>query len=396
MAKKSITTAQVHGTRALCRVDFNVPLENGVVQDDTRIRAALPTITWLREHGAIVILCSHLGRPKGTVVDDLRLTPVARRLEQLLGSPVTATSDIVGDDARRAVESARAGDVVLLENLRFDPREEADDPAFARELASLADIYVDDAFGAAHRAHASTHAVATLLPAYAGLLMQREIEVLGRLLDAPERPFAAIIGGAKVSDKLSVLRNLTHTIDTLLIGGGMANTFLLSQGIDVGTSLVEDDQITTAKDMLAEAGQHGVTVMLPTDAVVAPSIDADHGRVVDIDQIERNDAIFDVGPATAQAFAEAVTQHKTVFWNGPLGVAERPAFANGTETVARAVASSAGFTVIGGGDSIAAIEALGLADRIDHISTGGGAALEFLEGKQLPGLAVIPEANDDE
>ena len=392
MSKRSLKSADVRGKRVLCRVDFNVPMADGQITDDTRIKAALPTITWLREHGARVILCSHLGRPKGTVVEALRLAPVGQRLGELLGIDVTTASDVAGDDARRAAASLHDSDVMLLENLRFEPGEEKNDPDFARQLASLADLYVDDAFGAAHRAHASTEGVAHVLPAYLGLLMQQEIDALSRLLDNPATPFVAIIGGAKVSDKIEVLEHLVDRVSALLIGGGMANTFLLATGHDIGASLAEPDLIDRARQILGTARAAGVEVGLPTDVVVARQIEDDAGTAVAVDSIGDR-AVFDIGPATAEAYASQVAGARTVFWNGPLGVAENPAFAAGTRTVAQAVANARGLTVIGGGDSIAAIEALGLADRIDHISTGGGASLEFLEGKQLPGIAVIPDAD---
>ncbi len=392
MNPRQVTSADVQGKRVLCRVDFNVPLKNGSITDDTRIRSALPTITWLREHGARVILCSHLGRPKGKVVDTLRLAPVAERLGELLGTPVTSLTETTGPEAQHAIDAMQDGDIVLLENLRFDPREEANDPALAKELGALADIYVNDAFGAAHRAHASTEGVAHVLPSYTGFLIQAELEALGKLLTAPERPFIAIIGGAKVSDKLAVLQNLLSRVDALLIGGGMANTFLLAQGFEVGQSLVEPDLVDTARKLLEDAATAKVDIVLPSDVVVAPSIEADSGYATATDQIDRNLAVFDIGPGSAEGYARLIEGARTVFWNGPLGVAENPAFANGTATVARAVAASAGYTVIGGGDSVAAIEQLGLADQIDHISTGGGASLEFLEGRELPGLAAIPEA----
>jgi phosphoglycerate kinase len=387
-----MTDIDVTGKRVLCRVDFNVPLSDGQIEDDTRVRAALPTVEWLVSHKARVILCSHLGRPKGEVVEKLRLTPVAERLASLLGKPVTALDATTGPDVEATVSGMQDGDVVLLENLPFDPREEANDPAFARELAALADLYVNDAFGAAHRAHASTEGVAHLLPASLGLLMQREIDALSALLEEPGHPFVAIIGGAKVSDKLAVLQNLLDRVDHLLIGGGMANTFLLAKGHEVGKSLVERDLVDTAKDLITEAERRNVSIGLPTDVVVATSIEADLGDTVGLDAIDAEQAIFDIGPESAAAYADIIAGAKTVFWNGPLGVAENPAFANGTATVARAVAQANGFTVIGGGDSVSAIEHLGLAGKIDHISTGGGASLEFLEGKSLPGIAAIPEA----
>jgi len=392
MARRSITDADVRGQRVLCRVDFNVPIRDGQIEDDTRIRSALPTIEWLTAHGAKVILGSHLGRPKGKAIDNLRLGPVGGRLADLTGKPVTSLTEITGAAVKAVVDGMAEGEVVLLENLRFDPREEANDPSLARELAGLADLYVNDAFGAAHRAHASTEGVAHLLPAFAGLLMQAEIEALTKLLDAPEQPFVAIIGGAKVSDKMDVLRNLLPQVDALLIGGGMANTFLLAQGVAVGTSLVEPDLVDVASELIAAARDQGVEIGLPVDVVLATSIDATAGDKAPIDAILNDSAIFDIGPETAAEYASVIRNARTILWNGPLGVAENPAFAAGTATVASAVAKSGGYTVIGGGDSVAAIQQLGLADRIDHISTGGGASLEFLEGKTLPGIAAIPEA----
>lgn len=391
MTKRSITSAEVRGRRVLCRVDFNVPLKNGEITDDTRIRSALPTITWLRDHGARIVLCSHLGRPRGHVRDELRLAPVGDHLGALLDQAITVLPTTIGAEARDAVSGLENGEIALLENLRFDPREEENDPMFAAELAELGDIYVNDAFGAAHRAHASTEGVAHILPAYLGLLMQREVTTLSRLLDDPETPFAAIIGGAKVSDKIAVLENLVNRVDALLIGGGMANTFLLAQGHHVGTSLVERDQVETALGIIETAKTRNVDLLLPTDVVVAWDIVAREGVVKSLDEISPNDAIFDIGPESAQAYAGLISTQKTILWNGPLGVAENPAFANGTRIVAEAVAGADGFTVIGGGDSVAAVEHLGLADDIDHISTGGGASLEFLEGKTLPGIAAIPD-----
>lgn len=391
MTKRSVKSADVHGKRVLCRVDFNVPLEGTTITDDTRIRSALPTIEWLLQRDARVVLCSHLGRPKGRVVENLRLAPVAERLSELLGREVTALPVITGKEAAEVVDSMQPGDVVLLENLRFDAREEQNDPDFAAALAKLGDIYVNDAFGAAHRAHASTEGVARLLPAYLGLLMQREITTLGKLLDEPERPFAAIIGGAKVSDKIAVLQNLATRVDSLLIGGGMANTFLLALGKEVGTSLVEKDQVQTARSILNTADQRGIDVLLPIDVVVAHDIRADGGAVKPVDHISADEAIFDIGPKTARRYADTIATQKTIFWNGPLGVTENPAFEKGTRAVAEAVANAEGFTVVGGGDSVAALEQLGYAGQVDHISTGGGASLEFLEGKTLPGIAAVPD-----
>lgn len=393
MTKRSMTSADVRGKRVLCRVDFNVPLENGAITDDSRIRAALPTIQWLVDHGAKVILCSHAGRPKGKVVDEMRLAPAADRLGELLGKPVRMVPEVTGEVPASAIAEMQDGDVLLLENLRFDPREEKNDPSMAKELADLADIYVNDAFGAAHRAHASTAGVADYLPAYLGLLMQKEVDSLGKLLDNPERPFAAIIGGAKVSDKIAVLENLVGKVDHLLIGGGMANTFLLAQGKNVGKSLVEADKVDLANTIIEKAKGQGVELHLPTDAVVAGDIKSENGQVVPVDSIPSGQSIFDIGPDTARAYADVIAGMKTVLWNGPLGVAENPAFAGGTRAVAEAVAKADGYTVIGGGDSVAAVEQLGFADNIDHISTGGGASLELLEGKELPGIAAIPEAD---
>lgn len=392
MTKRSITSADVRGQRVLCRVDFNVPFENGEITDDTRIKSALPTINWLIEHDAKVILCSHAGRPKGEAVEDLRLQPAANRLAEMLGKDVTMVPEIVGDVPKAAIAEMQNGDVLLLENLRFDPREEKNDPAFASELAELADIYVNDAFGAAHRAHASTVGVAQLLPAYLGILMQEEVDALGKLLNNPEKPFAAIIGGAKVSDKIGVLQNLVNKVDHLLIGGGMANTFLLAQGKEIGESLVEIDKIELAKQIMLDAEKAGVELHLPMDVIVADDIHSNTGREVAIDEIPANKAIFDIGPETAKAYVSVILGVKTVLWNGPLGVTENPAFERGTKAMAEAVAKTDGYTVIGGGDSVAAIEKLGYAKQIDHISTGGGASLEFLEGKDLPGIAAIPEA----
>jgi phosphoglycerate kinase len=391
MAKRSVADFDVRGKRVLCRVDFNVPLKDGEIVDDTRLRAALPTINLLREGGARTILCSHLGRPKGKPRDDLRMAPVAARLSSLLGMTVSTVNEVAGEAAAEAVDLLQDGDVLLLENLRFDPREERNDPELAQELADLAQVYVNDAFGAAHRAHASTEGVAHLLPSCIGLLMQREIDALSRLLDDPEHPFVAIVGGAKVSDKIKVLQNLLPRVDTILIGGGMANTFLAANNLNVGTSLLEAKLVPVAADLLRQAADAGVAIELPSDVVVAAAIDAVTGEIRDADAVGDDEAIFDIGPETVRAWTETIAEARTVFWNGPLGVAENPAFAAGTRGVAEAVASANGYTVIGGGDSVAAIEQLGLAGAIDHISTGGGASLEFLEGATLPGIAAIPD-----
>jgi phosphoglycerate kinase len=370
-----------------------VPLdEAGRVTDDTRIRAALPTIQYLREHGARVILDSHMGRPKWKVVDSMRLDPAAERLSVLLGHPVRKLNATIGPEVREAVMAMRPGDVVMLENLRFHPEEEANDPTFARQLASLADLYVNDAFGTAHRAHASTEGVAHYLPAVAGLLMEREIRFLSQAVQNPERPFVAILGGAKVSDKIGVIENLLPKVDRLLVGGGMANTFLLAMGHEVGESLVEPDKVDLAKDLLARSGGK---LVLPVDVVIADAFSAEAERqVVPVDQVPAKWRIMDIGPETVKRFAEALQGARTVVWNGPMGVFEFEPFAAGTIAIAHVVADLPGATtIVGGGDSVAAVEAAGVADRITHISTGGGASLEFLEGRVLPGVAVLQDCD---
>lgn len=361
--------------------------------DDARIRAALPTIDLLRERSARIVLISHLGRPKGKVVPDLSLRPVAERLASLRGSPVQFIHQTVGEKAGAAAEQLAPGEVLLLENLRFEPGEEANDDTLASQLASMADIYCNDAFGAAHRAHASTDAIARHLPAYAGLLLQREVDVLSRLLEDPARPFVVILGGAKVSDKFGVIQSLLPKADTLILGGGMANTFLLAQGYEVGSSLVEGDLVERARQLLATAAESETEVLLPVDVRVGKTLD-DAARIVNVDQIATDDAIFDIGPTSARTYAAAISGAATILWNGPMGVFERPAFAEGTRVVARAVGQSPGVSVVGGGDSIAAIQQMDLADSIDHLSTGGGASLQFLEGRALPGIAAI--ASEDE
>ncbi len=378
--------------RVLVRVDFNAPVENGVVTDDTRLRAALPTINHLLDQDARVILMSHRGRPAGKgYEEDFSLAPIARRLEELLGRPVQLAHDVTGLDAGGKADDLKPGEVLLLENLRFDPREKKNDPTFAAELAELADAYVDDAFGTAHRAHASTTGVAKLLPAYAGYLMKREVETLTGMLDAPERPFVAILGGSKVSDKIGVIDALLDKCDTLIIGGGMCFTFLAAQGKGVGTSLKEDDWIERAAQMLDRAREKGVDLLLPVDVVCADRFAPDAKTLVcGVDDIPSDMMGLDVGPRTCERYAEATAQAKTVFWNGPMGVFEMDAFAAGTRKVAEAVAENEqANTIIGGGDSVAAVNKFGLADRMTFISTGGGASMELVEGKELPGVAAL-------
>ncbi|GAW29807.1 MULTISPECIES: phosphoglycerate kinase [unclassified Carboxydocella] len=393
MEKKTIRDVDVKGKRVLVRVDFNVPTdENRQITDDTRIRAALPTIKYLLEQGAKVILASHFGRPKGQVNEKYRLDQVAKRLSELLGQEVAKTSDCVGPEAEAAVAALAPGQALLLENVRFHAEEEKNDPEFAKKLAALADLFVNDAFGAAHRAHASTAGVAQYLPAVAGFLMEKEISIMGKALANPERPFVAIIGGAKVSDKIGVIQNLLTKVDTLIIGGGMANTFLKAQGYELGKSLVEEDKVQLAKELLATAQQRGVELLLPRDVVVAAAFapDAEH-KTVAVGEIPADWQALDIGPATAEKYAGVIRQAKTVVWNGPMGVFEMDAFARGTEAVAKAMAECPGTTIIGGGDSVAAVEKVGVAEKMTHISTGGGASLEFLEGKTLPGVAVLQD-----
>jgi phosphoglycerate kinase len=393
MDKLTVQDLDAAGKRVFVRVDFNVPLEDGKVTDDSRIRAALPTIRHLQAQGARVILASHLGRPDGKVQDGLRLRPVAARLGQLLGKTVPVTGDALGIGTEDAVKRLRPGEVLLLENLRFHAEEEKNDPKFAESLASYADVYVNDAFGTAHRAHASTVGVAKLLPAYAGFLMEKEIANLSKLLENPERPFAAIIGGAKVSDKIKVLKNLVSKVELMVIGGGMANTFLLAQGKAVGKSLAEPDRVEDARAILAAAEEKGVTVILPVDVVVAKQVTrGTEYKTLSAEKVPASWHIVDLGKQTLANIEEALAGVRTVFWNGPLGVFEIPSFAHGTKAIARflAVRAEAGAAiVIGGGDSVAAIHQQGLADKMTHISTGGGASLEFLEGRELPGVTVL-------
>jgi phosphoglycerate kinase len=392
---RTVEAAEPERRRVLVRDDFNVPLDDqGRVTDDLRVRASLPTLRHLVERHAKVICCSHLGRPKGKRVDKYSLQPVAGVLGDLLGLQVSFVDDVVGEAAARAAAALEPGQVLLLQNLRFEPGEEANDPDFADRLAALAELYVDDAFGASHRAHASVVGVAERLPAYAGFLLAGEVEQLSRLLEGPASPFVAVLGGSKVSDKLAVLSNLLGRVDTLVIGGGMCFTFLAAQGHRVGDSLFEPDQVDAVGDLLARAERQGKSVLLPTDVVVADAYaeDAAH-RIVPASGIDDGWRGLDIGPQTAAAFAVAVRDASTVFWNGPMGVFEWPAFEAGTRTVAEAVASTDAYTVVGGGDSAAALAKFGLAGKVDHLSTGGGASLELLEGRTLPGVSVLERSS---
>ena len=397
MGKKTVEDCDVRGKRVLLRVDFNVPLdkESGAITNDERIRAALPTIRYLLDKDARLIIMSHLGRPKGQVVDSLRLDPVAARLSELLGQPVAKVDDCIGPVAEAAVAALQPGEALLLENVRFHPEEEKNNHEFIKQLAALGDIFVNDAFGTAHRAHASTEGIGHFLPAVAGFLMKKEISALARAGKRPVRPYVAIIGGAKISDKILVIEELMKTADQLIIGGGMANTFLAAQGYDMQASLVEADKIETAKALLAKQAESGKTFLLPQDVVVGKSLEDAQGEVKAVDALAPGDMALDIGPATRAAYVAALADAKTIFWNGPMGVFEKDAFAAGTNALAQGVADSSAYTIIGGGDSVAAVEKAGLGDRIDHISTGGGASLVFLEGRMLPGLAVLEEREDD-
>jgi phosphoglycerate kinase len=393
LPKLSIEHLPLAGRRVFVRADLNAPLEGGAVSDDTRLRAVLPTLRFALDAGAAVVLASHLGRPKGGPDPKYSLRPVAEHLASLLGRPVPLAPDCVGEPTRAQARALQAGEILLLENLRFHPEEEKNDDGFARQLAELADCYVNDAFAAAHRAHASIEAITRhLQPAAAGLLMQQELGALGRILEAPERPLVAVLGGAKVSDKVALVEHLVSKVDALLIGGGMAFTFLRALGHDVGRSLVEPDRIETARAALEAARRRGVQITLPVDAVVAAGLDSPAGRVVGIRQIPANEMGLDLGPLTVDRFAAVLKSARTIVWNGPMGVFEKAPFAAGTVAVARAVAESPAFSVVGGGDTLAAVNAAGVAGRIGYISTAGGAFLEFLEGRTLPGVAALTEA----
>ena len=394
--KKSIEDIDVSGKRVLCRCDFNVPTKNGKITSDKRIVAAMPTIKYLVDHNAKVILCSHMGKPKGEVKPELSLQVVADRISELLGKPVVMAKDVVGEDAKAKAAALKDGDVMLLENTRFEKGETKNDPELSKALASMADLFVNDAFGTAHRAHSSTAGVADYLPAVCGYLVQKEVSIMGKALADPERPFVAILGGAKVSDKLNVINNLLEKVDTLIIGGGMAFTFLAAKGYDIGKSLVDSEKIDYCKEMMAKAEAKGVKLLLPVDAVVAASfpnpIDGEiEVETVAADAIPADKMGLDIGEKSQALFAEAAKNAKTVVWNGPMGVFENPTLAKGTIAVAQALADSAAVTIVGGGDSAAACEQLGFADKITHISTGGGASLEFLEGLELPGIACLQD-----
>ena len=389
--KKTMKDINVKGKRVFVRVDFNVPMEEGRITDETRIRAAIPTIEYLVEQGAKVILASHLGRPKGEVNEDMRLTAVGARLSELMEQPVKKLDESIGEEVEAVIANMEEGDIVLLENVRFHKGEEKNDEELSKAFARLADVYVNDAFGAAHRAHASTEGIAKFVPtAVSGFLMEKELEVLGNALSTPERPFTAIIGGAKVKDKIGVIENLLEQVDHLIIGGGLSFTFVKALGYDIGKSLLEEDKIELARGFIEKAKQKGVELHMPIDAVVANefSKDADT-KTVNIDEIPADWMGLDIGPKTAEKYAEVIKNSKLIIWNGPMGVFEMDKFANGTKTVAEAMAETAGYTVIGGGDSAAAVEKFNVADKMDHVSTGGGASLELMEGKQLPGIVAL-------
>lgn len=390
--KKSVLDADVRGKKVLLRCDFNVPQnkETGAITSDKRIVAALPTIKYLLENGAAVIACSHLGKPKGEWKQKLTLAPVAERLSELLGQKVIFANDIIGDDAKAKAAALKPGEIMLLENLRFDIREEKNGADFAKALADMAEVYVSDAFGTVHRAHASTAGVAAYLPAYAGLLVEKELSVMGKALDDPKRPFVAVLGGAKVSDKIGVINNLLEKADTVVIGGGMAYTFIKAMGYEIGNSLLEADKLDYALEMIEKAKRNGVSLLLPVDTAVGNEFKADcDSEIVDIKAMPAGWMGMDIGPKTIELFSDAIKNAGTVVWNGPMGVFEFDAFAKGTKAMAQALADSGAITIVGGGDSAAAVEKLGFADKMTHISTGGGASLEFLEGLELPGVACL-------
>jgi phosphoglycerate kinase len=391
--KQTVRDADVRGKRVFLRADLNVPLDDGRITDDTRIRASLPTLVYLLEQGAIVIMASHLGRPHGKVNDAYRLKPVADRLSQLLRRPVRMTGDALGPGVQDAINKLRPGDLLLLENLRFHAGEEANDPAFAEALAGFADIYIDDAFGSAHRAHASTEGITHFLPSVAGLLLEREVNALSRLLDKPPRPFHTVIGGAKISDKLNVLRVLVGRCQAILVGGGMANTFLAAKGLELGKSLVETEQLENAAAIIAEARRRRMRLLLPTDVLVAAQVHHRAPReVVSVNAVPKDWTVVDIGPQTVEKYRQTLQAAKTIFWNGPMGIFEVAPFAEGTNAMALAIAARTAkgvVTVVGGGDSVAAVQQLGLSEKMSHVSTGGGASLEFVEGRNLPGVDAL-------
>jgi len=392
LAKKTIRDIEVGGKKVLVRVDFNVPLDigTGAISDDSRIRAVLPTIKYLVEHKAKVIICSHLGRPDGKVIEGLRMAPIAQRLSQLISLQALTASDCIGADVEKLVNNLKPGDILVLENLRFHAEEEANDSSFAQALARLADIYVDDAFGTAHRAHASTVGVAKYLPAVAGFLMEKELEVLGSLLTHPEHPFIALVGGAKVSGKIDLIQNILGKVDLLLVGGGMAATFLKAQGYEVGLSLVEDGKQSLAQELIETAKRNGGALLLPTDVIVASNISPEAtGEVVSVTDIPANKNIVDIGPQTIEIFSKKIRQCRTIFWNGPMGVYEIEQFAAGTKAMAELLAGLKATTIIGGGSTAEVVQEMNVANKMTHVSTGGGASLKFLEGKNLPGVTVL-------
>ncbi len=389
-SKMTMKDMQLEGKRVFCRVDFNVPMEEGKVTDDTRVRAAIPTITYLTENGAKVILASHLGRPKGEVNEDMRLTAAGEKLEELIGKKVTKLDTSIGEDVEKTISTMNNGDIVLLENVRFHAGEEKNDASLAKQFAAMADLYVNDAFGAAHRAHASTAGIAEHLPAVSGLLLEKELDVLGKALSTPERPFTAIIGGAKVKDKIDVIDHLLDKVDNLIIGGGLSYTFSKAQGYEIGKSLLEEDKIELAKSFIQKAKDKGVNLYLPVDAVIADDFSKDaNTKVVRMDAIPEDWQGLDIGTETAELYAKVIEESKLIIWNGPMGVFEMEPFAGGTKRVAQAMADTEGYTIIGGGDSAAAVEKFGVGDKMNHISTGGGASLEFMEGKDLPGVSAL-------
>ena len=390
LGKKTVEDINVKGKKCIVRCDFNVPMSDGVITDDKRIREALKTVKYLKENGAKIILCSHMGRPKGEFNMKYSLAPVAERISELMGCPVAMATDVIGEDAKAKAAALGEGEILLLENLRFHKEEEKNAPEFAKALADFAEIYVNDAFGTAHRAHASTAGIADYLPAVCGYLIQKEIDVMGKALNDPARPFVAILGGAKVSDKIGVIENLIDKVDSLVIGGGMAYTFFKAKGWTVGDSICEDDKVELAKELMAKAEAKGVKMLLPVDTVVGKEFKADtEYMTVDSDAIPEAWQGLDIGPKSVELFSETIKNAETVVWNGPMGVFEFEAFAVGTKAVAKAVAESGAISIIGGGDSAAAVEQLGYADKMTHISTGGGASLEFLEGLELPGIAAL-------